>query len=97
MCDQTNHDDRSQQSDFDPEMKAVKCLLEARVGVPLLAQLHAGIGEDEAPRPRTDEGIDVKAELRHLGDACREGDEGTHYGQQTPEQNCDALRSVLKK
>jgi hypothetical protein len=61
--------------EFYGEMEAVEDLFEARVGVPGCAELHADVGEDVAPGPGADEGVDVEAELVHLRDTGREGDE----------------------
>ena len=55
-----------EENEFDGEMKAVEDFLEAWVGVPRRAQLHADPGERVAPGPGADEGVDVEAELVHL-------------------------------
>src|SRR5215469_5998826 len=63
---------------------------QARVVLPLLAQLVADIGEREAPRPRADEGINLEFDLRHAGDARWQRDKRAHHRQQPADENRDA-------
>src|SRR3974390_2393149 len=54
---------------------------------PVLAQLHAEPGQREAPRPRSQEGVDVKLAARHARDARRQGDKGPDHRQQARDKN----------
>ncbi len=74
-------------------MEAVEDLFEAGVGVPACAQLHAYPGEDVAPGPGADEGVDVEAELVHLGHACGEGDEGADDGKHSADEDGDGAEA----
>jgi hypothetical protein len=71
------------------EVEAVEDLFEAGVGVPLGAELHTDVGESVAPGPGADEGVDVEAELVHLRDAGREGDEGADDGKHASDEDGD--------
>src|SRR3546814_9139560 len=53
--------------------------LDARVAVPFVAERHAAPGGPEAPRPSTDEGIEVEFAQRHPRDSRREGDERSDH------------------
>lgn len=88
-------DDRRYQGKLNDQVKTMKRLFKARVGVPLFAELHAGIGQAKAPRPRSNKGVDVKAELRHARDAGGKRDEGADYRQEAPQKNGDG--AVLLK
>ncbi len=83
-------DDGGDDEDFDAEVEAVEGGFEAGVGVPGLAELHADPGEDKAPGPGSEEGIEMEAELRHAGDAGGQGDEGADDGQEASEEDGDA-------
>jgi hypothetical protein len=82
-------DDSGQEEEFYAEVEAVEDLFEAGVGVPLRAELHADVGEDVAPGPGADEGVDVEAELVHLRDAGGEGDEGADDGKHASDEDGD--------
>ncbi len=75
--------------EFDAEVEAVEDGFETRVGVPLVAELHADVGQRVAPGPGAEEGVDVEADLVHLGDASGKGDEGTDDGQHAADQYSD--------
>ena len=68
--------------------------LEARVGVPVVAELHADVGKDVAPGPGADEGVGVEAELRHPCDACGKSDKGADDGQQAADENGDSAKAL---
>src|SRR4051812_8764704 len=76
-------------------MKALEDRFEAWVGVPFVAQFHAYVSERVAPRPGSDKRIDVEAELVHLCDARRQGDEGTDDGKHASDQ--DRNRTILRE
>src|ERR1035438_3253335 len=88
-------DDSCQQRNLDHRMKSVKGLVEARVRVPRLAQLHADVRQEEAPQPGTQRNIKVKAQTRHSGNSCREGDKRLHNRHTPRHQHGD--RAVLFK
>src|SRR5215472_7149750 len=46
---------------------------------PVLTQLHPEPRQTEAPRPGTEEGVDVEAPSGHAGDTCGQRDEGADY------------------
>ncbi len=92
-CAQTNQTIPATQHQLNANMKAVKRLVKARVGVPRFAQFHARIGQRKTPRPRAHKGINVKAQLRHLGNARGKRDERAHHRQQAPHQHRN--RAVL--
>ena len=79
---------------FDREMEAVEDGLETGIAVPGCAEFHADPRERVAPWPRADKGIDVEAELVHLCDAGRKGDEGADDGQHAADENSDGTVSV---
>ena len=62
-------DDTGDEDQFDTEVKAVEDGFEAWVAVPSVAEFHAYICKNEAPGPGAEEGVEVKTELRHAGDA----------------------------
>ena len=62
-------DDSCDEDQFDCEMKPVEDGLEAGVGVPVIAELHADVGKCIAPWPGADKCVKVEAELIHAGDA----------------------------
>src|SRR5580765_3927815 len=91
-------DDCCDEGELDGEMEAVEYVFETRVGLPFVAELHADVGECVAPRPGADEGVSVKAELRHASEACGQRDEGADDGEQAAKQDGDsaeALKEVL--
>ena len=61
--------DAGDENEFDAEVETMEDRLEAWVTLPSVAEFHADIGEDEAPGPRAEEGVEMKAELRHACDA----------------------------
>ena len=65
-------EDAGDENEFDAEVEAVEDGFEAGVGVPAVAELHADVGEGEAPGPGADEGVEVEAKLVHLRDRRRE-------------------------
>ena len=69
------------QCDFNNEMKTMESLFEAWIGVPAFAELHACVRQREAPWPRSDKCVDVKAELRHLRNARGKCNEGANHRQ----------------
>jgi hypothetical protein len=83
-------DDAGDENKFDTEMEAMEDGLEAWVRLPAVAEFHADVREKEAPGPRTDEGIEMKAKLRHTGDTSGQGDEGADNGEQTSNEDGDA-------
>ena len=87
-------DDSSEEYDLDGEMKAVEDFLEARVGLPFVAELHADVGEDVAPGPGADESVGVKAKLRHLCYACGKSYEGTDYGKEASDEDGDSTEAL---
>ena len=50
MCVQTNQMIAASKRQLDHEVKAMKRLLESRIGVPLLAELHADVGQARSTR-----------------------------------------------
>lgn len=70
-------------------MEALEDGLEAGIGVPSIAELHADVGERIAPGPGADEGVDVEADVVHPGDAGGQGDEGANNGQEAADQDRD--------
>ncbi len=58
--------------------------------LPSVAELHADVSKKEAPGPGADEGVEMKAQLRHAGDAGGQGDEGADDGQQARDEDRDA-------
>jgi len=88
-------DDGGDQDELYSQVEAVEDLLESWIGVPLVPELHADVGEGKAPGPGADEGVKVKAELGHAGDASREGDKGPNDGKQATDDYGSA--AVLRK
>ena len=78
---------------FDAEVEAVEDLLEAGVGVQGGAEVHADVGEGVAPGPGADEGVEVEAQLVHLGDAGGEGDEGADDGEHAADEDGDGAEA----
>ena len=83
-------EDESYEDDFYAQMETVEDGLEAWVGFPFVAELHADVGEGVAPRPGADKGVSVEAELGHFGDAGWEGDEGADDGEEACDENGEA-------
>ena len=79
---------------FDTEVEALEDLLEARIGVELRAELHADIGQDVAPGPGAEKGVEMKAELVHPGNAGGKGDEGTDDGEHASDEHGDGAEAV---
>jgi len=75
--------------DFDGEMEAVEDFFEVGVGVPGCAERHADVGENVAPGPGADEGVDVESQLVHLGDAGGKGDEGADDREHAADEDGD--------
>src|SRR5690348_15651595 len=63
---------------------------------PVLAEFHAGIGEEETPRPGPEEGVEVEFAPRHASDARRESDERADHGQHAGDENC-GISPTMKK
>ncbi len=61
--------DPREQSELYREVEAVEDGFETGIGVPACAEPHADVGEDVAPWPGADEGVEVEADLVHPGDA----------------------------
>ena len=62
---------------------------ETRIGVPLVAEFHADVGQGVAPGPGTDKSVDVEANLVHLGNAGGKSDECTDDGEHAADQDGD--------
>ncbi len=88
-------DDEGEEDEFYAEVEAVEDFLEAGVGVPTVAELHADVGEGEAPGPGAEKGVEVEAALGHAGDAGGKGDKGSDDGEETAEG--DGAAAVLLK
>src|SRR5882762_2645125 len=76
--------DPGSESQTDNHVELVEVLPQ---GAPVLAQLHAKIGQGKAPRPGTEEGVDVEAAPRHARDARRQSDERADNRQQAGQEN----------
>jgi peptidoglycan/LPS O-acetylase OafA/YrhL len=75
-----------QQPDDDP-VEALKNTPHDGIRVPRLAEPETEIGERQAPRERSDKGVDLEARERHARDPRREGNEGAHDRQQAPDEH----------
>src|SRR5215469_2523961 len=84
--DEVGHPEQDDQQD--QRIEAMEPHLQARIGLPLLAQLHADISQGKAPRPRADESVDVELQAIHTRDAGGKRDEGANHREQT----CDEYR-----
>ena len=82
-------EEASDDDKFHAEVEAVEDGFEAGVGIPLVAQLHADVGQRIAPRPGADKRVDMKANLVHFGNACGKGDESTNDGEHATDQHGD--------
>src|SRR5260370_7507337 len=49
---------------------------------PVLAQLHSEISQAEAPRPRSQKRVEMKASAGHASHSGRQCDESANHGQQ---------------
>src|ERR1700721_132420 len=85
---------RGDENRFYTKMEAVEGVFEAWIGVPGCAELHPDISKRVTPRPGTDEGIDVKAELVHLRDSRWKRNEGAHDGKHAADKNGDGAVAV---
>src|SRR5271170_3446402 len=79
---------------FDCEVEAMEDFLEAGVGVPRCAELHANVRQRVAPGPGADEGVDVEAELVHLRDTGGKCDEGAEDGKHAANEYGDGAEAV---
>src|SRR6266508_6218593 len=80
--------------DANHEVEPVKKSLQARVFVPLLAQLLSHVCESEAPWKRTRKRVDdelLQVHPRHAGGEC---DERANGGQQTTDENNDFTKPI---
>src|ERR1700730_15253427 len=91
-CDEP--DDSGNQKDLNAKVEALEDGFEARISVPAITKLHADPCQRVAPGPRTDEGVEVKAELVHLRHSGGEGDEGAHDGQHAADEDGDGAEAV---
>src|ERR1700759_2193329 len=72
------------QHDSNHSIELVEVLAEF---APVFAELHSKIGEGQAPRPRSEKRVEVKAEARHARNARRQSDEGADHRQQPPDED----------
>ena len=82
--------DAGDENEFNTKMEAMEDGFEAWIRLPAIAELHADVSENKAPWPGAEEGIEVKAKLRHAGDASGQSDEGADDGQEAGDEDGDA-------
>src|SRR5882762_994404 len=80
--DEPNQADGERNADYQVEL--VEVFAQA---APVLAKLHAEIGQCETPGPRSQEGVDMKLAPGHAGDAGGESDKGADHGKQAANQD----------
>jgi hypothetical protein len=74
----------------------MKCCAYALTAIPLVAEQQAGIDQEKAPRPRSEESVEVETAFRHARNAGWERDKRSHQWQHACDQHGQIAEPIEK-